>query len=521
MFAHFELCGEIPDYACGVAAATPILGGIKEILLRSLQVCFRTTAVHSDVCVEGKRNEAYEPECGMNRRIATGWRKCASCAATLALAAANAHAQNVAATPVSEARAAPITVTLDEAIERARANDPGYATAVADSGSAALDRSISRSALLPGVTYHNQYLYTQPNGTRNSAGQTGSQSAPRFIASNAIREYASQVQATETIGLAQVADYKRAGALATKAAAQLEIARRGLVAAVVDGYFSLLAADRKLATTERAAAEAQNFDSLTQKREAGREVAHADVVKADLQSQQRQRDLADARLAASKARLDLGVLLFPDPRTNYRLGEDGGTPPVPTRTAVEDAASHNNPDLRSALAALRASDLEVEAARAAYLPDISLNYSYGIDAPQFAVNGPDGVRNLGYSAFATLDIPVWDWFATHDRVKQSQLRQTAARTALTFAQKHLIAKLDELYDEAATANSALTSLDLSAQTAAESLRLTNLRYQAGEATALEVVDAQNALTSAEMSRADGVVRYRLALANLQTLTGAL
>ena len=54
----------------------------------------------------------------------------------------------------------------------------------------------------------------------------------------------------------------------------------------------------------------------------------------------------------------------------------------------------------------------------------------------------------------------------------------------------------------------------------ESLRLTNLRYQAGEATALEVVDAQTTLLQARNAYDDGLVRYRLALANLQTLTGA-
>lgn len=432
---------------------------------------------------------------------------------------ADAHAQQAAASVAGDAT--PLVITLDDALQRASANDPAYATAIADSGSSALDRNIARSALLPGVTYHNQYLYTEPSGTNNSSGQTGSQQAPRFIANNAVREYTSQLQATETLSAAKVADLKRRGALADRSAAQLEIARRSLVATTVDAYFSLLAADRKLAVAERAAMEAQNFDSLTQKRETGREVAHADVVKADLQMQQRQRDLEDARLAAAKARLDLGVLLFPDPRTVYRLADEAAPPPVPPRAAVDAAAAQNNPDLRSALASVRASELEVMAARAAYLPDLSLNYTYGIDATQFATNGPGGVRNLGYSAFATLDIPVWDWFATHDRVKQSQLQRTAAKTALTFAQKHLIVQLDEFYDAAVTAGRALTSLDQSAQTAAESLRLTNLRYQAGEATVLEVVDAQNTLTAAESARADGVVRYRLALANLQTLTGTL
>jgi outer membrane protein TolC len=55
--------------------------------------------------------------------------------------------------------------------------------------------------------------------------------------------------------------------------------------------------------------------------------------------------------------------------------------------------------------------------------------------------------------------------------------------------------------------------------AAESLRLTLLRYEAGEATILELVDAQSTLTLARNAYDDGLVRYRVALANLQTLTG--
>jgi outer membrane protein TolC len=93
--------------------------------------------------------------------------------------------------------------------------------------------------------------------------------------------------------------------------------------------------------------------------------------------------------------------------------------------------------------------------------------------------------------------------------------------ALTATQRHLIAALDETYAEAAEAQRQAASLVLSAQTAQESLRLTKLRYTAGEATALEVVDAQTALTLAENAREDGVVRYETGLANLQTLTGTM
>jgi outer membrane protein TolC len=305
------------------------------------------------------------------------------------------------------------------------------------------------------------------------------------------------------------------------AAAELEIARRGLVAGVTGLFYGSLAADHKLVVAERAHQEAMDFSKLTGQREQARESAHADVVKAQLQEQQRQRELQDATVAAEKARLELGVLLFPDPRTAYSLQADAAPAPLAPRADIEQAAGKNNPELKSALAALNVSNADVLTARAAYLPDLGLNVTYGIDAPQFAVNGPDGVRNLGYSASVTLDIPVWDWFSTQHRVKQSEIRRDVAKVALSTTQRQLIARLDEAYSEAAAARDQLASLDVSVATAGESLRLTKLRYNGGEATVLEVVDAQSAYVTAENALEDGRVRYETARADLQTLTGTM
>ncbi len=412
------------------------------------------------------------------------------------------------------------SITLEQAIALARANEPNFAAAVANRKVTALDRSIAQAALLPSVTYHNQMLYTQPNGAVNGGGPVGSQAAPRFIANNAVREYASQGVVTETFGMQQLTAVSRARAADAVATAELEIARRGLVSAVTGLFYQALAADHKVDVGRRAAGEASSFTQLTQQRENAREGAHADVVKAQLLQQQRDRDLADALLEAQKSHLDLGVLLYPDPRTAYTL-VPGAVVPLPDRADVDAAAMKLNPELHQAMASLRVSSLDVSAARAAYLPDLALNFTYGIDAVQFAVNGREGVKNLGYSAGATLDIPVWDWLSTQHRVRQSQILRDAAHTTLTATQRRLIAQLDEFYAEAGTSRDQLQSLDLSVQTATESLRLTRLRYTAGEATVLEVVDAENSLTTAEIAREDGTIRYQLALTNLQLLTGAI
>jgi outer membrane protein len=430
--------------------------------------------------------------------------------------------QSVQPNSAASAPATPHSFTLNQAIAAAVANDPLFRTAVATAGSARLDASISRSALLPNASATGIYTYTQPNGLYSDTGAIGLQSLPVFVANDSVHEYWAQLLVNQNISLANIASWHRSRALASQASADLESARRDLVLRTVAAYFAVVSTAEKADVAQRALDEAHAFVDLTQKLEAGREVAHADVVKADLQYQQRQREFQDATLAAEKARLDLGVLLFPDPRTPYTLA-DRSQPlaALPDRSAIEAAASNHNPDLRSALSALHAAQSEVSAARYAYVPTFGFNYTYGINAPQLAVNGEKGDRNLGFSASFTMNVPLWDWFATQDRVRQAQLREKAAQATLTNTQRTLIAQLDEYYNEARVAGDQVASLRTSVDTARESLRLTRLRYSAGEATALEVVDAQSSLALSESALADGLLRSRVARANLQTLTGTL
>src|SRR5205085_317247 len=193
---------------------------------------------------------------------------------------------------------------------------------------------------------------------------------------------------------------------------------------------------------------------------------------------------------------------------------------LPAFNDFERAAQTKNPELRVSSASFQAAQRDLSAARGGYLPAITLDYFYGIDANHFATR-TDGVSNLGYAASATINVPIWNWGATHSKVVQADLRRKQAQRELSLAQRKLLADIRTGYSEADAARSELDLLKSSADLSAESLRLTTLRYQAGEATVLEVVDAQNTLTQAQGAYHDGVVRYRAALANLQTLTGTM
>jgi outer membrane protein TolC len=418
-------------------------------------------------------------------------------------------------------------ITLDEAIRRAESSEPAYAAAMGASRSAQLDKSIAEAGLLPTARLYSQGIYTQPNGIYAEGGEGVVTPNPKFVANDSRpREYIDQGIVDETLSLNGLAAVRRANASAAMARAQLEIARRGLVATVTGLFYGELAAEHKVAIAQSAYQDASDFTSITSKREKLGEAAHADVIKAQLTEQQQWRGLEDAKLAAQAARLDLGVLLFSDPRTPYTLKPAEAEPMLAPFADVEAAAAKNNPQLKSALANLEASKADVLGARAAYLPTLGLNVTYGIDANEFAVNGPmtaDGLqaRNLGYSTSFTVNLPIWDWLSTEHKVKQSQIRRTEAQVALTATQRQMIANLQEYYAAAETAQKELESLDTSVATAAESLRLSELRYKDGEALVIEVVDAQNAYVAAEIAREDGRVRYQNALAQLQTLTGTM
>lgn len=407
-------------------------------------------------------------------------------------------------------------ITLQDALNLARKNSLQFQAAATDAGLAREEQVQARAGLLPGVDFNTSGLYTQAN----SAGTV------KFIANNTPHEYISQGHVHEQLDLASVAAYRRTAALAAAAKAHAEIAKRGLVVTVVQDYFAVSATEQIVETARHTAADGEAFLKLTQNLEQGGEVAHADVIKAELQAQDRRRQLQEAQLALLNARLDLAVLIFPDFNDKFETADDlHANVPLPPREEFEAQAAHENPEIHVALANAQIASHDVQAARAGYLPSITLDYWYGIDAPNYATNSiaQDGqkVSNLGSSAMAALTLPVWNWGATQSRVRQAELKRELANKNLSLAQRKLLAEMRSLYSEAETALNELSGLQRSAELSAESLRLTTLRYKGGEATVLEVVDAQSTYAQANASYQNGALRYRVALANLQTLTGVM
>lgn len=409
--------------------------------------------------------------------------------------------------------AAPPAIDLANALQKARAYSPQFIAAGIAIDSAREDRRQARAAFLPTVSALNQILYTQGNGTPSGV----------FQANNGVHLYSEQaVVHEELFSLTHRADYRRTLAAEAAARARQDVAARGLVFTVVQSYYAIVSAQRHAANATTSLAEARRFFDITSKQEKGGEAAHADVIKAQLQTQQRERDLAEAKLATDKAKAGLAVLILADPSQDFTIVDDLQNPaPLAAFPEIQTQAVTRSPDLRAAQASLKQSEYGVDSARGAYFPSLMLDYFYGFNSNSLTPHTPEGRQNYGSSIQATVTVPVWSWGALQSKVRQAQLQQRQAQTDLRFTQRQLNAALTQAYLEAQTALTLIDSLKSSADLSADSLRLTLLRYQAGEATALEVADAQSTLAQARNAHDDGLARYRIALAAIQTLTGAL
>src|SRR5467141_3752639 len=245
--------------------------------------------------------------------------------------------------PANAAAAAPLRLTLQDALDRARKNSVQFQAAVTNAGLARQDSRQAFDALLPSVTYNNSAIYTQSAGPVATAA-TGVPVV--FIANNAVHEYISQGNVHEAIDAAMVANFRKVSAAAAVAKWQAEIASRGLVVTVVQGYYTVAAAQQKLETAKRNAQEGEQFLKITQDLEHGGEVAHADVIKAELQSRERLRQLQEAQLGWLNSRLDFSVLIFPDFEENFEVADDLHAPvALPMLEGVQWRAARDNPDM--------------------------------------------------------------------------------------------------------------------------------------------------------------------------------
>ena len=230
-------------------------------------------------------------------------------------------------------------IDLKEALQRARQYSGQLQSANIATQVAREDRKQAEAASLPSVDGFNQFIYTEGNGTPSGV----------FVANDGVHVYNEQLQAhEEVLSFVRRSEIRAAKAAEAVAKAKADVAARGLNTTVIQDYYALAAAEDKLRNAQQSLNEAQQFFDVSQKQEKGGEVAHADVIKAQLQLQQRQRDLLDAKLAEDKTKVALAVLIFPSLQQQFEIVNDlAQLPALDPLAEVTTKGTSNSADVRS------------------------------------------------------------------------------------------------------------------------------------------------------------------------------
>ena len=408
------------------------------------------------------------------------------------------------------------TITLDEALRLANALSSAFQQAGLNEQIAAEDVRQAQAAFLPRASAPLSYLYTSPA----LGAPPGTPRTPSFLANNGVGEYQAYVNVAGDIDIAGRlrATLEKNRALLAAARAGTEVARRALVAAVIEAYYGLA-----LATAQRNAAElnltaAAEFERITSLLFEGGEVASVDLTRAQLQTIARRDELERARANEEVAAGSLRVLV------GYDFASPIGTTDLALAAPVDSEFRQfkvddipRRPEFSQFEAQIRAAKQEVRIARADRLPQFSYSILGGFDTD--SLRPPRLKEHTGMSAAFSLTIPIFDWGASRSRERQAQLRAQVTEIDRAIALRGFT---QQFYAAQAQVSSAATRIRLAGTGITEAqtnLNASIARYRAGEAQIIEVTDAMSTLAAQRYALYQAIFDYQTALARLRQATG--
>src|SRR5579863_3557535 len=141
----------------------------------------------------------------------------------------------------------PLTITLQDALARARQYGTQIQSANINALLAREDRAQAKAATLPSLNAFNQFIYTEANGTPSGV----------FVANDGVHVYNEQAQVhQELLSLVRHGEIRRALAAEAVAKAKAEVAVRGLNATVIQDYYAIVSAQRRFVNAQTSLADA-------------------------------------------------------------------------------------------------------------------------------------------------------------------------------------------------------------------------------------------------------------------------
>ncbi|MBI2516976.1 MAG: TolC family protein [Opitutae bacterium] len=229
----------------------------------------------------------------------------------------------------------------------------------------------------------------------------------------------------------------------------------------------------------------------------------------------------DYRLAIEELRRALGFVTAAD--TNVAkvpdfLGTLEFTPASFELRAALTAARNQRPDLQRLYKLQSAAEEGVLVRRAGYLPNLSL---YGAYDWRMNSTGSSSLSNArdGWSVGLQSQWDIFDGRATSGRVAQA--RSLLEQTKLAVAEAQLTVDVDvrRAISTFQQANELAEASKKVVEQAEEAVRLADARFSAGTATQLDVLTAQNDLTTARLNQLQAYYSYNVAVANVRRAMG--
>ncbi|HET7528410.1 MAG TPA: efflux transporter outer membrane subunit, partial [Burkholderiaceae bacterium] len=292
--------------------------------------------------------------------------------------------------------------------------------------------------------------------------------------------------------------------------------RAALAAQVVQSYSALQSLDAQVVLFGQAVQAQRDSLKLQRLRFNAGDISELDIQQLDAELIDNEAQLPKLDRARGDAERALALVLGRSPKALV----DGGVVRAETFTlraaGVPEGLPSDlllrRPDVQAAEARLRAAGARIDAARAAYFPGITLTAAYGVNSTQLnnLFDGPSLAWNIG----AALTQPIWDGGrigAQYDATK-AQHRQIELdyRDSVTTAFKEVRDALSA-YGEA---NNTLLAGQRRAQALLRAAELTRVRYDGGQSSRLDVINADRLALTAQAQNADSARALTAAQANV-------
>jgi outer membrane protein TolC len=195
---------------------------------------------------------------------------------------------------------------------------------------------------------------------------------------------------------------------------------------------------------------------------------------------------------------------------------DTATPPPLSMTQEEMIAEvrTRGPSIQAARAAERYASAALGAEREHYLPEVSLDATFGAyDAELF----PSALHRSQFAVTVTL--PIWNGGQRELAVARARAARDVAAAERLDRERSAAEVVAQAYQGYVTARASIDLAKVGVTVAKENYRVQSVRYAEGAGTILDLLESQVALSEAEASLVQSTYATHLALARLESLLG--